>query len=1192
MVKDLCPGLGSGGTGGGGTPTGSKTILRGADSVSKSSCQASVSATQFLGATVKSFSSKLGWGSSASEVTIDLVEDNCTAVAGSKVVYDELGLGQPSIVTAADPGFALTDGIGHPEYFTMGTFSFNGLVASWEENVSMNGCTYSVRLVSPTVVLSNVTLVLKGLDDFAKADFNLINVYKEFGKQSWCYEAGCTWQAIRMAVQSHGVIVHRGVSYTVSGLGSIGSPEYRFSGSSTDLMGAIDRMAKASGQRVYLELGSGNVIKVVGESLAIGSASASVINESGPSVTASKALELGGIKNVVTTSQTGCCGDGSVISSTAGQEAPDVVSEAMTQGEFEHRYWQIERKDDDAEPEPEAEDPDPPEDPKPPDDKDVYTEVFEPWFGLDPETAKRIEAEKTDEGPGGEDGDEWKDGHKFTVGIKGETFGTEVGDTYQIHTMEIRAAMEGYDNWYEYMAYFRADILKNSFGIEGGKGKLNKFLPDVLISALKDDKLVGAQEIKNVTKDFIQSLEKKSDKDEPIRALFEFVASYGSFYGQKFYIKLPEEVSCCRSDTGPDPVTSYEQTDSGYPLPEENQILDLSFGHDGKASDVGLEMFKSDDGRVGPILQFLDEDKPEGTRIDISKLSGEWYSKGGSSKYWVSAQFEKIHIDKCEQKKDGKTELTAGVVLGVGGGLRPIPENPTPSPVKGLAGALMNLILEDAAGDDWDDMTFEKYLTQMVDGGHSLRGLGLSPRAMLPKKAGVPLKSNKYCYGGGAEGGEGEGREPWSITVGQHGKVEFEQNSSLNPWNFGGYKRMILAGAALTFPKVNATTVVNQGSKKIQGMTDIVGLGSTINGAPVTSVNISIGMGGTTTTIQYRTFIRNFGDLAQNRVEFMEFQAKTQQTFQRAFNLKGAEKKNRSAIKQAAAGKGVGGAGVGGGGGGAPGGVASHNSGAKKSTGNNFDTGTDGAMVVVQNYPHIVVEEGTAAGFGSAAPGSSASWPSDGLKTSGVLQSLHNVASELQKGGARWGSTAGITLDGLFRPFHIKGGSSMAEYSLDGVASQCPDAGDFNAGLQKCCSPSPCPISITSATTNPFMDKSTAETLADKAEWDNGHDMTNVLSNSSMGENGIRMEDSPDSVRPVGLRGPVVIVGWGYDTKGFPVPNKDGDGGEACKFIDNWLVQPDKWKAGPLDVVWDNEQKNVGCKFSGKRHHIIRHIRK
>ena len=294
MVKDLCPGLGSGGTGGGGTPTGSKTILRGADSVSKSSCQASVSATQFLGATVKSFSSKLGWGSSASEVTIDLVEDNCTAVAGSKVVYDELGLGQPSIVTAADPGFALTDGIGHPEYFTMGTFSFNGLVASWEENVSMNGCTYSVRLVSPTVVLSNVTLVLKGLDDFAKADFNLINVYKEFGKQSWCYEAGCTWQAIRMAVQSHGVIVHRGVSYTVSGLGSIGSPEYRFSGSSTDLMGAIDRMAKASGQRVYLELGSGNVIKVVGESLAIGSASASVINESGPSVTASKALELGG----------------------------------------------------------------------------------------------------------------------------------------------------------------------------------------------------------------------------------------------------------------------------------------------------------------------------------------------------------------------------------------------------------------------------------------------------------------------------------------------------------------------------------------------------------------------------------------------------------------------------------------------------------------------------------------------------------------------------------------------------------------------------------------------------------------------------------------------------------------------------------------------------------------------------------
>lgn len=1124
-----------------------------------SNCSSPVSATRFLGSTVKSFSSKIGWGQSSSECTIELVDDTGVAARGNKVEYDSLGLGQPSVVTSADKGYS-NPPIGKPQYFSMGSFTFNGLLQSWESSVSMDGCTHTARLVSPTVVLSNAVLIFKGLDDFDTKGSNFINVHKLLEKESWCTEGGVTWSDIANAVKKNGAITFRGQDYSLGWLGGLGPSDFRFTGDSIDLMGAIDKIVKASGSRVHVKLAGSSNIKVSKESMSGGAGRASVINTTGADVTATRSLELGGISNTVAIPKTGCCGDGSFMSATSGLEAAEVTSQAVTQGEFEHRYWQIEREDDEAEGEGEGSG-----EGEAKDDKDEDKATFEYWFGVDPETKDRIVPELTDEGPGDAEGDEWVDGVKFKVNTKSETFG-DIIEEYEIHSVEIRAAMEGYDNWYEYMAWFRTDILED-FGIDVERGMGNSFLPTALVQVIDDGDDSDAQEFKNTSKSYMESRMKQEDKDEPIRALFEFVSQFGSFYGQKYYVELPA-LACCKSQVSADTtITSYEQTDGGYPLEDMKKILDLSFGHNGSASDVGLEPFRTEDGRIGPILQYLEGDKPPKTEIDVSKLSGEWYKK--EDKYWVAATFEQIHVEECE---DG--ELEGGVVLGTGGGVRPIPEEGESGPVKGLSGALMKIICKDAAkgGGSFDEDKFKTYLEGRGGGGNSLRGLGLAPRAMLPKKAGVPLKSNKLCYGGGEEG-EDKSRDPWKAVAGDHGKAEFEQNTSLSPWNFGGYHKMFQAGEALTYPKVSSVDVINQGSRKISGMGG-GSLGGSIDGAPITSINFNIGMGGITTTVQYRTFIRNFGDLAQNRVEFMELQAKSMQSFQRAFNLNQVEKKNKETVKQAAnGGKGGGGGGQGGGGGnGNAGGKVANNSGAKKTSRDNFQSGTDGGYIVSSNvfYPQKALDEAYAlSGYGTSSGGD---WPSEGLKTSGVIGSLENTASSLSK-PERWTGMGGGSMDILFRPFTIGAAEKLAEYSKDGVGDCCPSPADFNGGIQKCCSPSPCPISITSKTMNPFMEKATAESLAEKADWKNGHDMTNLISGSEMGEKGIRMEDSASDVRPMGIRGPVVIVGWGYDTKGYPVPNKGGDGGTDCKFLDDWLVKPDKWKAGPLDVVWDDGKK-------------------
>lgn len=70
------------------------------------------------------------------------------------------------------------------------------------------------------------------------------------------------------------------------------------------------------------------------------------------------------------------------------------------------------------------------------------------------------------------------------------------------------------------------------------------------------------------------------------------------------------------------------------------------------------------------------------------------------------------------------------------------------------------------------------------------------------------------------------------------------------------------------------------------------------------------------------------------------------------------------------------------------------------------------------------------------------------------------------------------------------------------------------------------------------------------------------------------IEDEPinsDDIRAVGLRAPLILVGFGYDINGKPVPNltpeEPGD-----EFIEDYKLKQTEWKAGPLDARWDESR--------------------
>lgn len=61
-----------------------------------------------------------------------------------------------------------------------------------------------------------------------------------------------------------------------------------------------------------------------------------------------------------------------------------------------------------------------------------------------------------------------------------------------------------------------------------------------------------------------------------------------------------------------------------------------------------------------------------------------------------------------------------------------------------------------------------------------------------------------------------------------------------------------------------------------------------------------------------------------------------------------------------------------------------------------------------------------------------------------------------------------------------------------------------------------------------------------------------------------------ENIRAVGLKAPLVLTGWGYNTEGNPVP---ADTGNSELFASGAFSDPSQWKSGPVDLRWDDDRK-------------------
>lgn len=97
----------------------------------------------------------------------------------------------------------------------------------------------------------------------------------------------------------------------------------------------------------------------------------------------------------------------------------------------------------------------------------------------------------------------------------------------------------------------------------------------------------------------------------------------------------------------------------------------------------------------------------------------------------------------------------------------------------------------------------------------------------------------------------------------------------------------------------------------------------------------------------------------------------------------------------------------------------------------------------------------------------------------------------------------------------------------------------------------------------------------DGEEWITNVDFQCVANNAAEGDTNLRKvsRSSVSRVHTSGLRGPLMVSGWGTDLADKPVPSQGASGGSAFDFDGDAIGDRKLWKTGPVDLKWDYERK-------------------
>ncbi len=319
--------------------------------------------------------------------------------------------------------------------------------------------------------------------------------------------------------------------------------------------------------------------------------------------------------------------------------------------------------------------------------------------------------------------------------------------------------------------------------------------------------------------------------------MFSFVRKAAQdFLGKKFLVEIPFVFRATEPDTGRI-IHSYDVASNGY-VESGNPPLSLHPIYSNIFSDAS-NMFSAY--AQYNRLEGLDFSRIASTEfvVDIYNQQGIYVS--------MSVGTEIIFLD----------ELTPCVEITINNPLFNPPEDGTGA---GLAEIATVLQLTPEQAKD----LFKKRAAGNFFGR-------LSPLPSQPDFVTIPLKSNILRYG------------PW-YGVGAQGKVAFQSDTSLAPWNYGGSNVMNLTANAKVVEAITFQQASESGSVEIVeaprfNIGDQLQMSGEVLGGPaITGIDVTYGQNGVKSNYRLQTFTVKFGAFSKDNVERLRKMAlKTQE---------------------------------------------------------------------------------------------------------------------------------------------------------------------------------------------------------------------------------------------------------------------------------------------------------------------------
>ena len=434
----------------------------------------------------------------------------------------------------------------------------------------------------------------------------------------------------------------------------------------------------------------------------------------------------------------------------------------------------------------------------------------------------------------------------------------------------------------------------------------------------------------------------------------------------------------------------------------------------------------------------------------------------------------------------------------------------------------------------------------------------IAPAPLIPKNIGIPQESSRYVWG------------PWfsfNRNAGKQGKLEIIEDSQFSPETFGSLEKM--NEYAQTIVNCDASQVYETESGYIELAEEPqFNLADRFlkSGPYITNLSISVGADGVKTQYQFSSWTKSFGRIAKYNIDrIARLQGKSFQFYKKIRDL--FRNPIPKAIDRSL--------------------IAHIEKSQKKPESKGFEVqGIFGNFVGLLSFninnQNVTYTDPQTAPSPSTSPGFSSflNTPEEqGGSTPSVPKLVVNGASidsAMPTMGLNYEESFGCSMEQIFSPvvsFKQDQASGLAGYPTRTANNNFPA------------------LQIDPTSVFPSFEKARQyNTTRDGLFYNNNisptskdldpyfaftNDFSFVVKDDRYHTTDINLakDEAKYYVKTMGLRGPLILSGWGYDSAGLPVPSSGDSGDAGWTFSETAGQDRTKWKNGPVDLRWNKDRK-------------------